>query len=69
MFFQILEKELAGNLDNENIIFKWYRFDGFEPGFEMLPLYDVFDDLQTIGPDFFSIFLHQISKQFISGYL
>jgi hypothetical protein len=34
----------------------------------MLPLNNVFDDLQTIRPNFFSIFLHRsVSSVYISG--
>ena len=59
MFFEVFEKKLAGDLDDENIVLYGYRLNGLEPGFVVLPLNDVFDNFQTIGPDFFSVFLHQ----------
>jgi hypothetical protein len=45
MFFQIFEKKLTGNLDDENIIFERYRLDRLEPGLVMLPFNNILDDL------------------------
>src|SRR6476661_6295766 len=54
MFFQILKKELTGDLNNENVVFDGNWFDGFEPGFVMLPLNNVFDKKKFLLGCFFS---------------
>jgi hypothetical protein len=45
MFFKVFKKELAGYLDNENVVFEGNWFNRFEPGFVVLPFNNVLDDL------------------------
>ena len=58
MFFQVFKKELAGHLDDEYIVLNRNRLNRLKPCLEVLPLYDILDDRQTIGPNEFGILLH-----------
>jgi hypothetical protein len=64
MLLEVFEKKLAGHLDHENVVVYSYGLNRFKPGFKVLPLHNVLDDLQAIRPHLFSAFFHVTISSF-----
>src|SRR5258706_1723514 len=51
VFFKPLVKKLRGHLNGQHITFSPYRLNRLKPCVEILFVYILFDDLETISPD------------------